>query len=152
MATSTRIRWISPSIQPSAAEQAALAAAGYTGFPTSGANASNTPFPFWRCIGNALLQDEPGEKCNGLINRSETSQHSGGGFGQATVQSSSRNRSNQFTAGGGYDRGSSAFVQSTELGYLNPDRSVTGVGAFGDGETGGTSMASRSTLASISMG
>ena len=31
--------------QPSAAEQAALAAAGYTGFPTSGANASNTPFP-----------------------------------------------------------------------------------------------------------
>ena len=28
-------------------------------------------------------------------------------------------------------------MQSTELGYLNPDRSVTGVGAFGDGETGG---------------
>ena len=31
--------------QPSAAEQRALAAAGYTGFPTSGANAANTPFP-----------------------------------------------------------------------------------------------------------
>ena len=31
--------------QPTAADQAALAAAGYTGFPTSGANASNTPFP-----------------------------------------------------------------------------------------------------------
>ena len=28
-------------------------------------------------------------------------------------------------------------MQSTELGYLNPDRSVTGVGAFGDGVTGG---------------
>ena len=44
---------------------------------------------------------------------------------------------NQFTAGGGYDRGRAGFLQSTELGYLNPDRSVTGINAFGDGETGG---------------
>src|ERR1035438_4295286 len=36
--------------QPNAADQAALTAAGYTGFPTSGANSSNTPFPQWRCI------------------------------------------------------------------------------------------------------
>src|SRR4029079_6447982 len=36
--------------QPGAAERAALAAAGYTGFPVSGADSSNTPFPFWRCI------------------------------------------------------------------------------------------------------
>ncbi len=55
--------------QPSAAEQAALAAAGYSGYPTSGENASNTPFPYWRCIANALLNDEPNEKCNGLLNR-----------------------------------------------------------------------------------
>ena len=32
----------------------------------------NTPFPFWRCIGNVLLNDEPAEKCNGLINRTRT--------------------------------------------------------------------------------
>ena len=44
---------------------------------------------------------------------------------------------NQFTAGAAYDRSSVGFAQSTELGYLNPDRSVTGVGAFGDGVTGG---------------
>ena len=55
--------------QPSAAERAALAAAGYTGVPASGATAENTPFPSWRCIGNVLLNDEPAEKCNGLINR-----------------------------------------------------------------------------------
>ena len=55
-------------------------------------------------------------------------------------------------AGGGYDRSRVGFLQSTELGYLNPDRSVTGVNAFGDGETGGESMASRMTPASISMG
>src|SRR5262249_9770235 len=40
--------------QPSAADIRALTAAGYTGFPTSGANASNTPFPYWRCIAQAL--------------------------------------------------------------------------------------------------
>src|SRR5262249_31025661 len=34
--------------QPGAAERAALAAAGYTGVPASGATADNTPFPFWR--------------------------------------------------------------------------------------------------------
>ena len=78
--------------QPNAAEQAALAAAGYTGFPTSGDNASNTPFPSWRCIANGLLGDEPGEKCNGLINRSETSQHNGGGFGQLTMRHSFERR------------------------------------------------------------
>jgi outer membrane cobalamin receptor len=37
--------------QPNAAERAALASEGYTGFPVSGENASNTPFPFWRCLG-----------------------------------------------------------------------------------------------------
>src|SRR5262249_23726030 len=35
--------------QPSAADIAALTKAGFTGFPTSGANAANTPFPKWRC-------------------------------------------------------------------------------------------------------
>ena len=47
-------------------------------------------------------------------------------------------RENVFTVGAGFDRSTVGFTQSTELGYLNPDRSVTGVGAFGDGGvTGG---------------
>jgi outer membrane receptor protein involved in Fe transport len=124
--------------QPTAAEQAALAAAGYTGFPAAGANAANTPFPSWRCIGNVLLNDEPAKQCNGLTNRSQTSQHNGGAFGQITRRDALGRGVNQFTAGGGYDRSRAGFIQSTELGYLNPDRSVTGVNAFGDGETGGT--------------
>src|SRR5205814_2620100 len=44
---------------------------------------------------------------------------------------------NQFTAGGAYDRSRVAFRQSTQLGYVNPDRSVTSVNAFADGVTGG---------------
>lgn len=59
--------------QPNANERAALTRAGYTGFPTAGENAANTPFPKWRCIGQALLNDEPA-KCNGLINQSRTHQ------------------------------------------------------------------------------
>jgi outer membrane receptor protein involved in Fe transport len=123
--------------QPSAAEQAALATAGFSGFPTSGADASNTPFPSWRCLGNVLLNDEPAEQCNGLINRTETSQQNGGVFAQLTLGSDVARGRNQFMAGAGYDRSRVDFLQSTELGYLNPDRSVTGVNAFGDGETGG---------------
>ena len=124
--------------QPNAAEQAALAAAGYTGFPTSGESAANTAFPFWRCIANILLNDEPGEKCNGLINRSQLGQHNFGLSAQATLFGSLRGNRNQFTAGGAYDYSTVDFMQSTQLGYLNPDRSVEGTDAFADGMTGGT--------------
>jgi outer membrane receptor protein involved in Fe transport len=123
--------------QPGAAERAALAAAGYMGVPASGAAAANTPFPFWRCLGNVLLQDEPGEKCNGMINRSNSSQRNAGVAGQITLLDSPSGGRNQLTIGAGYDRNRTDFGQSTELGYLNADRSVTGTGAFADGETGG---------------
>jgi outer membrane receptor protein involved in Fe transport len=124
--------------QPGAAERAALAAAGFGPIPASGLDASNTPFPSLRCIGNALLNDEPSEKCNGLINRTETDQQNGGASGQIAHRRPMRGSENVLVAGGGFDRSSVGFLQSTELGYLNPDRSVTGVGAFGDGGvTGG---------------
>lgn len=119
--------------QPSAADIRALTAAGYTGFPTSGATAANTPFPFWRCIAQVLQKDEPAEKCNGLINRSRTTQHNWGASGQASWFLTN----NLFTAGAAFDRSSVDFQQSSQLGYLNPDRSVTGLNAFGDGVTGG---------------
>ncbi len=123
--------------QPGAAERAALAAAGFTGIPESGATAANTPFPFWRCIGQSLLRDEPAEKCNGLINRTRGRQHNYGASGQMNWFGSPVGQRNQFTAGAAYDRNRVSFLQSTQLGYLNPDRSVTGVNSFGDGVTGG---------------
>jgi outer membrane receptor protein involved in Fe transport len=123
--------------QPSAADIRALTAAGYTGFPTSGAIAANTPFPFWRCIAQVLQRDEPGEKCNGLLNRTFTKQDNYGVSGQFTWLRSPRIGRNQFTAGAAFDRSSVGFQQSTQLGYLNPDRSVTGLNAFADGVTGG---------------
>jgi len=123
--------------QPNAVERAALAAAGYTGFPTSGESAANTPFPKWRCIAQALLHDEPGEKCNGLLTRSHTGQHNVGFAAQGTWIETAGAWRNQLIAGGAFDHSSVSFLQLSELGYLNPDRSVTGVGAFGDGVTGG---------------
>jgi outer membrane receptor protein involved in Fe transport len=129
--------------QPSPADQAALAAAGYRGFPTSGATAANTPFPFWRCLAQALqVSDpadpgEPGEKCNALINRTQTAQTNYGVSGQLTWLGDLGGKRNQFVLGGSYDGSSIRFSQTTELGYLRPDRSVAGINAFADGTTGG---------------
>jgi outer membrane receptor protein involved in Fe transport len=123
--------------QPSAGERAALAAAGYSGVPAAGAAAANTPFPFWRCIGNVLLGDEPGEKCNGLINRTGSQQRNFGLGGQVSWLGRFGSARNQLTAGAAYDGNSVSFEQSTELGYLVPDRSIQGTGAYADGVTGG---------------
>jgi len=118
--------------QPSSADQAALSAAGYTGFPTSGANSSNTPFPKWRCIAQALRVDDPDETCDGVTIYSKEVQNDFGASGQITK----RNSHHQFTAGAALDRGSVDFTENTQYGYLNPDRAITGVQAWQDGSTG----------------
>ena len=124
--------------QPGAAERSALAAAGYTGIPASGLNASNTPFPSLRCIANGLINDEPSEKCNGLLNVGRSKQHNAGFSAQMTWLSKPGTSSrNQFTAGGAWDRSAVNFGFNTQLGYLNPDRSITPIQSFGDGVNGG---------------
>ncbi len=111
---------------------------GYAGqFPTYAENAANTPFPYWACIAQAGQNDEPGEKCNGLINRTQTTQENYGVTGQFTVFGKLGEMKNQFTGGAGYDASRMHFLQTTQLGYLNPDRSITGINAYADGVTGG---------------
>jgi len=122
-------------LQPNAAEQAALAAAGYSGFPASGANAANTPFPKWRCIANALLQNDPDERCDGVIIYSKEVQNEYGASGQFTWTASSKIGRNEFAAGGSLDRGSIDYTQNTAYGYLNPNYTITPVGAWQDGST-----------------
>lgn len=123
--------------QPNATERAALTAAGYTGFPTSGESAANRPFPKWRCIAQALLRDEPGEKCNGVINQTRTNQGNYGVTAQLAYDGPLFGLKSRSLVGAAADLSRSRFVQGSELGYLNADRSITGVGAFGDGVTGG---------------
>jgi outer membrane receptor protein involved in Fe transport len=122
--------------QPNADEQEALAEAGYTGFPTSGETQANTPFPFWRCIANALTNEEPNEKCNGLANRTRTKQHDAGASLQAAFSAPLGSRGNQLVVGISGLRSNARFEQSSQFGYLLPDRSiqtVDGPGAFADG-------------------
>ena len=117
--------------QPNAAERSALTAAGYSGFPTNGASAANTPFPYWRCIAQGLLNDTPDQKCNGLINKTHTIQDNYGFAGQVALAGMPAGHRNQFTAGAAFDRSGLDFLQSSQLGYLNSDRSITGVSSFG---------------------
>ena len=103
-----------------------------------GETAANTPFPSARCLVNVLSNDEPAEKCNGLLNRTHTSQYNTGASGQLVRVDSGHQGSAQLTAGAAFDRSRAAFMQSSQLGFLNPDRSITAVNAFGDGGvTGG---------------
>ena len=129
--------------QPNGAERNALTAAGYTDFPTAGENAVNTAFPKWRCIANVLLRDEPEEKCNGLLNRSIAHQRNYGVSGQLTWL----HKRHQLIAGMAYDGNGVNFGQSTEFGYLNPDRSVSPLGAFADESS--VNLASRIHTASL---
>ena len=145
--------------QPTAAEQGALAGAGYSGFALAGESAANTPFPKWRCIAHALLHDVPAEKCNGLINQSRTVQTQVGLAGQLQGQAIWAGLSHRFVAGAAFDMSRVQFSQSAELGYLTPARGIVGVGAFGDGVTGGdvagapydtrVDLAARSRTASV---
>ncbi|HWW85693.1 MAG TPA: TonB-dependent receptor, partial [Vicinamibacterales bacterium] len=137
--------------QPTAADQAALLAAGYTGFPTSGANASNTPFPYWRCIAQSLQLAEPVETCNGVIIDGLTQQYNYGASGQATWTTMQNGRSNRLTAGAAWDRSTLTFQQSTQFAYLNPDYTLTPVNAFEDGSTNqnGASVDTRVNLRGV---
>lgn len=99
-----------------------------------GENALNTPFPFRRCLGDIGGDDEPEETCNGLINRTDTRQRNAGASGQITWLRGATSGGHQVTVGAAYDDSAAHFVQSSELGYLNPDRGVAGTGAFTDAE------------------
>jgi hypothetical protein len=122
--------------QPNADEREALEEAGYTGFPVSGETQANTPFPSWRCIANVLLNEEPNEKCNGLMNRTHTKQHDAGLSLQATFTAPLASLDNQLIVGASALESDTRFAQSSQFGYLLSDRgiaAVEGPGAFADG-------------------
>lgn len=121
--------------QPSASDQAALKAAGYAGYPTSGANAANTPFPSWRCIAQALRLADPSSYCDGIIADTFTRQNNYGLSGQFTWITNPSGHRNQFTAGAAWDRSSLTFIQTAQFAYINADYTMTPVNAFADGST-----------------
>ena len=112
-----------------------LSAAGYTGFPASGANIANTPFPKWACIAEALQLGDPDQTCDGITIYSKEVQNEYGFSGQFTWIASPKAGQNQFTAGASLDRGSIDYTQNTGYGYVNPNYTLTSVPAWQDGST-----------------
>jgi outer membrane receptor protein involved in Fe transport len=135
--------------QPNAKEQATLTAAGYTGFPASGANASSTPFPKWRCIAEALVNGDTDDRCNGIDIYSTEIQNDYGFSGQMTWNTSPTIGHNQFTVGASIDRGSVLYIQNTQYGYLNPNYTITVVPAWQDGSATDNPVDSRVNLHGI---
>ncbi len=139
--------------QASSAELDALKAAGFAGYPASGANAANTPFPKWRCIANTLLNDEPNEKCNGLLNSTRSVQHHAGLNLQASSAGLLGGLEHQWLLGAALDLSRVNFTQGSRFGFINPDRSIAAVqgpGAFADGsQTSENAFDARVDLSSL---
>ena len=91
----------------------------------SGQTPGNTPFPNSECTANPSQ-----DSCNGLINRSRTRQKNMGISGQVTHIKDIGNNSNQFTLGAAFDQSNTSFIQSSEFGFINPNRSIQGTGVF----------------------
>lgn len=113
---------------------------GYAGqFPTTAESAANTAFPYWSCLANTgqfVSGDataEPAKSCNGLINRTFTQQENYGFSGQFTLFGDMLGQRNQFTGGLALDMARSRFRQTSQYGYINPDRSITPVNFYADG-------------------
>jgi outer membrane receptor protein involved in Fe transport len=115
------------------ADQSALTAAGYTGFPTGAENAINTPFPSWTCIANALRVANTDGTCDAVTVSSREIQNDYGISGQLTWIAKPRGRRNQLTMGGVFDRGTIQYTQNTQYGFLLPDGAITGVPAWEGG-------------------
>jgi len=135
-----------PVYQPNAKELATLTAAGYSGVPTSGATAANTPFPKWRCIAEALIDGDADDRCNGIDIYSTEIQSDYGFSGQTTWTASTGIGRNQFTAGASLDRGSVDYIQNTQYGYLNPNHTITAVPEWQDGSASDNPVDSRVNL------
>lgn len=122
--------------QPTPEQQAILSAAGYTGFPASGANISNFPFPQWSCIAEAISLGNPDSACDGDTVYGKEVQNDLGLSGQFTWISHSPLGRNQLSAGALWDRGTVDFTQNTVYGYINPNYTITNLPSWQDGSTG----------------
>lgn len=120
-----------PVYQLTPSDTAALAAAGYSGFPT----VDNSPYPSWACIANALALNDPDETCDAVTVFSKEIQNDYGLSGQFTWITRPWHHRNQFTAGVLYDRGTVSYTQTTQYGYLNDEHAIVGVPAWQDGST-----------------
>ena len=119
--------------QPTSDEQDALSTAGYSGFPTAGADISNTPFPKWPCIAEAIIPGgNPDGACDGVNIYGKEVQNDFGFSGQFSLNNDTRIGHNLFAVGALFDRGAIDYTQTTAFAYTNPDYSLSNVPAWQD--------------------
>lgn len=94
---------------------------------------TNGFFPSQACQANAISNQAPNETCNALYNTTNTSQTNFGFSGQFNRLTESADGLNNLTVGLAYDKSIARFSQKSQFAYLNPDRTVTPVGAYADG-------------------
>jgi len=99
--------------------------------------------------GNNIEEDDVGDEPFGVFNRSFTDTTAFGGSVQGTLLNTFMDRDNQFIAGASVDLGRTTFFQSTELGSLTADRTVTSTGVFVGGDDFNTSIKSTSNAFGI---
>lgn len=123
------------------ADRAALAGAGIAA--PAVVDRATTPFPSLRCIAQALQAGDIGSACNGLVNLSHSRQTNGGVAAQASGRIATGASTHQVVAGAALDLSRTRFTQSSQVGFLLPDRGVVGADAFlrGRGTTVDDSLA-----------
>jgi len=92
---------------------------------------------YWRRIETRTLNGDLNEAAlsdpslvyNGLLNRGQTLQSNGGLAGQASLRIADAALTQQLMAGAAFDQSRVRYAQTQQLGVLNADRSVNGVGA-----------------------
>lgn len=141
----------------SAADRSALAAAGIAA-PAS-VDPATTPFPSLRCVAQALQGGDTDLACNGVTRRSRSTQAQGGLALQAGKRFSWAEAAHQVVVGAVLDGSRTEFSQTSQAGFLAPDRSVTSVDGFlrehGSGNAGldassnAIGLRSRTTTASL---
>jgi len=91
-------------------------------------------FPNAECLQQVQLSGagQADEVCTGKINRSHSQQRNYGFAGQFTWLDALAGHKNQFTSGLAYDTNRTDFQQSSEFGYINADRGVTGTQVLDD--------------------
>lgn len=136
----------------SAADRAALAAAGIPVPPV--VDETTTPFPYLRCVAQALQGGDTDSACNGLMRRSRSQQSQLGVSLQATRKAALGSTMHQLVVGAAFDASRTQFTQTAQAGFLLADRSVRTVNDFLAGGPVGAaettvSLAARTTTASV---
>jgi outer membrane receptor protein involved in Fe transport len=101
------------------------------------ASLTQAPTNYPECLAHALAKDEAAEVCSGLLTRSITTQRNHGLVLQSNWEGQQGAAKTQTLLGAALDIGHMKFKQWGQAGYVNSDRSVTGVPAWSNGIDGG---------------